>query len=208
MEEKNNILNDFIDLTVYPEYFFECIDEEPNIIKPYVISYIMLVITVFIYGFNVFMGKSKLFLTLVLVFIGLLMCIAPVLLSTVYLIGSKIMGGEGSFFKILSVLMYSMIPLYINSFISTIGQKVTGNENFSLSPAIFFSDGKFNLFHELLKLLNPFVIWFFILTVIGLSVINGIKKRYIFIMVVISTAILYIIFLFITFMAIYSAIYR
>lgn len=106
---------------------------------------------------------------------GILACL---ILAVIFLLIGKLMGGEGTYKKVLSTLSYSYVIVAFGGFLAGIGKMLTGSFFFDFSPMIFIGEKMFTSpMLSLLALLNPFYIWYLIVASIGMSKAHQMEQK-------------------------------
>ncbi len=185
-----NLLDDLRYLFTAPSELFYDLDEEPRILRPFLINVLIYIINI---GIAYFLGglmavpeetlsveAQFIILIIVCAFVGpLLVLLVNAAQALTYFIGAKALSYDFRYKSILSISMYSFIVLNLNKMLETVVNSIIGiNDFFTLSPALFLANTAYSnsIISILLKLVNPFIIWYVILIVIGIQVISGMSK--------------------------------
>ncbi|MDO5096917.1 MAG: YIP1 family protein [Peptostreptococcaceae bacterium] len=191
MERGNmTLLDDLRYLFTAPSELFYDLDEEPRILRPFFISLLIYIINI---GIAYFLGGliavpeetlsievQFIILIVLCAFVGpLLVLLVNAAQALAYFIGVKVLSYNMPYKTMLSISMYSFIILNLNKTLETVVNSIIGKSDFfTLSPALFFANTAYSnsIISILLKLINPFIIWYVILIVIGIHVISGMSK--------------------------------
>ncbi|MDO5096552.1 MAG: YIP1 family protein [Peptostreptococcaceae bacterium] len=202
-----SLLDDLRYLFTAPSELFYDLDENPRFLRPLVVNLLLYFISVSaahfwgdffqMSGEFSFLVELGILVIMVLLLGTLAMFFINALQSLGYFVGTKVLSYDVSYKSLLSIAMYAFIILSIGKTLETlINSKVGINDYFSFSPAFFLANTAYSnsMISALLKLINPFTIWYVLLMACGISVTSEMGKGKAIGVVILGNVIFWIIF--------------
>ena len=184
-----SLLEDLRYLFTAPSELFYDLDENPRFLRPLVVNlllYFISILAAYFLGnfiqmpedFSFLLRFGILFITIVFL-APLMILLVNALQSFGYYVGTKAVSYDVSYKTLLSIAMYAFIILSIGKTLETLINSIIGiNDYFSFSPAFFLENTVYSnsIISILLKLINPFTIWYVLLMASGISVTSEMGK--------------------------------
>ncbi len=184
-----NLLDDLRYLFTAPSELFYDLDEDPRILRPLAVNLLLYFISILAAHFLgdflelprefSFFVQLGILVIMVLILGTLMMFFMNGLQSLGYFLGAKAVSYDIPYKTLLSIAMYCFIILSVGKMFETVINSIIGIDNyFSFSPALFLANTAYSdsIISVLLRIINPFIIWYVLITATGISVISGMSK--------------------------------